>query len=81
MPNVVKRSVSLPSDVFAELEREAEAEGQTVSAALTDAAGYWLATRRGLRSVRAWERQHGKLTASELAAADEVLDQAGVARR
>ena len=71
----------MPSELFAELEREAEAEGQTFSAALTDAADLWLATRRGLRSVRSWERQNGQLTAEELAAADSVLDRAGVARR
>ncbi len=78
---VVKRSVSLPSEVFAALEREAAAQGQTVSAALADAADQWLATRRGLRAVRAWERENGELTADELAAADVDLDRAGVARR
>ncbi len=71
----------MPSELFAELEREAEAEGQTFSAALADAADLWLATRRGLRSVRSWERQNGQLTTEELAAADAVLDRAGVARR
>jgi Ribbon-helix-helix protein, copG family len=81
MSTVVKRSVSLPSEVFAALEREAEAQGQTVSAALTEAADQWLATRRGLRAVRAWERENGELTADELSAADAELDRAGVARR
>jgi len=81
MSTVVKRSVSLPSEVFAALEREAEAQGQSVSAALADAADQWLATRRGLRAVRAWERENGALTADELAAADAELDRAGVARR
>jgi hypothetical protein len=81
MSTVVKRSISLPSEVFAALENEAAAQGQTVSAALADAADQWLATRRGLRSVRAWERENGALTAAELAAADAELDGAGVARR
>jgi hypothetical protein len=81
MSSVVKRSVSLPSEMFAALEREAEAQGQTVSAALADAADQWLATRRGLRAVRSWEREHGSLTAAELAAADTELDRVGVARR
>lgn len=53
----------------------------TVSAALTDAAGLWLSTRRGLRAVRAWERDHGALIAGELAAADAELDRTGVAPR
>jgi hypothetical protein len=78
---VVKRSISLPSEVFAALEAQAAEEGSTVSAALAEAADLWLATRRGLRSVRAWERQHGLLTAEEIARADLELDTAGVGRR
>ena len=81
VPSVVKRSVSLPSDVFEALELQAAEEGRTVSAALADAADLWLASRRGLRAVRAWERQHGALTAEELAEADHTLDEARVGRR
>lgn len=80
MSTVVKRSISLPADVFEALEAQAAEEGRTVSAALADAADLWLATRRGLRAVRAWEREHGGLTAEELAAADRELDRAGVGR-
>jgi CopG-like RHH_1 or ribbon-helix-helix domain, RHH_5 len=80
MSSVVKRSISLPADVFEALESQAAEEGRTVSAALAEAADLWLATRRGLRAVRAWERQHGALTAEELAAADLELDRAGVGR-
>jgi hypothetical protein len=81
MSSVVKRSISLPAEVFEALEVQAAEEGRTVSAALADAADMWLATRRGLRGVRAWERKHGALTAEELAEADATLDRAGVARR
>lgn len=81
MPTVVKRSISLPADVFEALEAQAAEEGRTVSAALADAADLWLATRRGLRSVRSWEREHGALTAEELEAADRELDRAGIGRR
>lgn len=81
MPAVVKRSISLPADVFEALQEQAAEEGRTVSAALAEAAGLWLATRRGLRAVRAWERVHGALTADELATADRELDRAGVGRR
>lgn len=80
MSSVVKRSISLPAEIFEALELQAAKEGRTVSAALADAADLWLATRRGLRAVRAWEREHGTLTADELAEADRVLDQAGVGR-
>jgi hypothetical protein len=71
----------LPAEMFEALELQAAEEGRTVSAALTDAAGLWLNTRRGLRAVRAWERDHGPLTAAELEAADAELDRRGVARR
>lgn len=80
MSSVVKRSVSLPTEIFEALEQQASEEGRSVSAALADAADLWLSTRRGLKSVRAWERQHGALTGSELAEADRVLDAAGVGR-
>lgn len=78
MPTVVKRSISLPTNVFAALEQEAADDGRTVSSALAEAAELWLASRRGLRAVRAWEREHGALGADELAAADALLDKAGV---
>jgi hypothetical protein len=80
MSSAVKRSISLPADVFAALELQAAEEGRTVLAALADAADLWLATRRGRRAVLAWEREHGVLTADELAAADRELDRAGVGR-
>lgn len=77
---LVKRSISLPADVFEALELQAAEEGRTVSAALADAADLWLSTRRGLRAMRAWEREHGALTADELAGADRALDRARVGR-
>ena len=81
MSSVVKRSVSLPAELFARLENEAAEEGRTVSATLADAADLWLSTRKGLKAVRAWERANGALTASELAEADAILDDAGVGPR
>ncbi len=81
MSSVVKRSISLPADVFAALELQAAEEGRTVSAALADAADLWLATRSGLKAVRAWEREHGALTADELAEADRMLDSGGIGNR
>lgn len=81
MGTVVKRSISLSTELFAALEHEADADGRTVSATLAEAVELWLGTRRGLRSVRAWEREHGQLTAEELGEADQVLDGAGVGRK
>lgn len=80
MSSVVKRSVSLPSELFERLENEAAEEGRTLSATLADAADLWLSTRKGLKAVRAWERANGVLTEAELAEADTVLDRAGVRR-
>lgn len=81
MSSVMKRSVSLPSETFEELEQQAAEDGITVSAALAEAADRWLASRRGLRSVSAWERQHGLLTAEELDAADLELDRHRIGHR
>jgi hypothetical protein len=81
MSTVVKRSVSLPAELFERLEREAAEEGRTMSATLADAADLWLSTRKGLKAVRAWENEHGSFTAAELAEADAILDSAGVGRR
>jgi hypothetical protein len=75
--SVVKRSISLPTELFEALELEAAQDGRTVLAALADAVDLWLSTRRGLRSVRAWE-QDSALTVEELAEADRILDLAGV---
>ncbi|MCY7297906.1 MAG: hypothetical protein LH616_01680 [Ilumatobacteraceae bacterium] len=78
MASVIKRSLSLPSDIFEALQLQANEEGKTVSAALTDAADLWLSIRRGLKSVRARERHHGALSAVELADADRLLDAVGI---
>ncbi len=80
MSSVVKRSVSLPAELFDALEGEATAEGRTVSSIVSEATALWLTSRRGIAAVRAWEQEHGDLTADERAAADEVLDRAGVGR-
>lgn len=81
MASVVKRSISLPSELFDALEGEAASEGRTVSSIVSEATALWLATRRGLVAVRAWELEHGELTVDELAEADATLDRAGVGRR
>jgi hypothetical protein len=75
-----RRTLAEVEHVFEALEQQATEEGRTVSAALADAADLWLATRRGLRAIRAWEREHAALTAEELAAADRELDRVGVGR-
>lgn len=80
MSSVVKRSISLPTELFDALEGQAAAEGRTVSSIVSEATERWLAMRRGIAAVRAWEGQHGTLSEAELAAADEALDRAGLGR-
>lgn len=62
-----KRSISLPPDLAAEIDRAAAAEGTTVSAWIADTAAHRLRLEAGRRGIAEWERQHGALTADELA--------------
>lgn len=74
-----KRSISLPEELDDELERQAEAEGTTVSALLVAAAEHSLRVKRGLAAVAEWQRETGVVfTADEIAATDALLDDAGV---
>ena len=71
---VRKRSVAIDlevADAAAEADRRA---GVSFSAWLTRAARRELAVERGLAAVREWEKEHGAMTADELADADRVLD-------
>lgn len=62
-----KRSISLPPDLAAEIDRAAAAEGTTVSAWIADTAAHRLRLEAGRRGIAEWERQHGALTPEELA--------------
>lgn len=62
-----KRSISLPPDLAAEIDRAAAAEGTTVSAWIASTAAHRLRLEAGRRGIAEWERQHGALTAEELA--------------
>jgi hypothetical protein len=78
MGRVVKKSLSFPEDVFAELEAEAAAQGISVSALVTRAAQDAMIRERGLRAVAEWEAENGAFTEEELAEADRILDEAGL---
>jgi len=62
-----KRSISLPPDLADAIEQAAAQEGTTVSAWLADTAAHRLRLEAGRRGIAEWERQHGPLTADELA--------------
>jgi len=78
---VRKLSVALEDEVADAASRAAARSGLSLSAWLNSAAEHALAIEEGLDAVRAWEADHGALTADELAAADRILDQLLEARR
>lgn len=71
---VVKRSVSLDSDVAAAAEEAAAEDGVSFSAWLSDAAQRRLRVREGLKGVAEWEAEAGPLTPAERAAGEALLD-------
>jgi hypothetical protein len=62
-----KRSISLPHDLAKAIDEAAAREGTTVSAWLADTAAHRLRLEAGGLGIAEWERQHGRLTADELA--------------
>jgi len=62
-----KRSISLPHDLADAIDQAAASEGTTVSAWIADTAAHRLRLEAGGRGIAQWERQHGALTADELA--------------
>jgi hypothetical protein len=74
---VVKRSVSFDAGVWEDLEREVGSG--PVSPLVNDALALYLRRQRGLAAVAAYEAEHGAFTDAELAHADALLDDAGVA--
>jgi hypothetical protein len=62
-----KRSISLPSDLADAIDVAATAEGTTVSAWIAETAAHRLRLDAGRQGVAEWERQHGTLTADEVA--------------
>ena len=67
MPRRTKRSVSLPPGLASEIERAATQSGTSFSAWLAETAGHRLRLEAGRRGIAEWERDHGALTAEELA--------------
>jgi hypothetical protein len=72
--SVVKRSVSIDSEVAAAAAQAAEEEGVSFSTWLSQAAERQLLVREGLRGVAEWEQAAGSLTPAELAAGELLLD-------
>lgn len=62
-----KRSVSLPPDLAAAIERAAREDGSTFSAWLAQVAAHHLTLQAGRQGIAEWEGEHGALTEAELA--------------
>lgn len=62
-----KRSVSLPPELAEAIDKAAADEGTTFSAWLAETAAHRLRLEAGRRGLAAWEKEHGPLTAEELA--------------
>ena len=77
MTGVVKRTISVPADVFAAVEAEV-APGESVSTLFSEGARLLLRRRAALRGIAAYEDERGPISAAALAAADAELDAAGV---
>ena len=67
MAQRTKRSVSLPPELADAIDRASADEGTTFSGWLTDMAAQRLRLDAGRRGIAEWEREHGPLTAKELA--------------
>jgi hypothetical protein len=80
MGGVVKKSVSVPAEIWAAAEEEAAARGTTVSALIAEALDHLVTIQRGLRAVAEYEAENGALTEEELAWADALLDEHGIGR-
>ncbi len=78
MATVTKKSHSIDSDIYSQIEAIASKEGITASALLAEGARMVISTRRGLKGVAEWESLNGRLSEKELAEADAALDKVGV---
>jgi hypothetical protein len=67
MAQRAKRSVSLPAELAQAIDRAAAQDGTTFSAWLADTAARRLRLEAGRHAIAEWERDHGPLTADELA--------------
>jgi hypothetical protein len=66
-----KRSISIPPELDAEIAAAAAREGLTYSAWLAETARKEFTIRAGLAAVSEFERDHGSLSAAEMAEADQ----------
>ncbi len=66
-------AITVAPEVHAKVLTAAAEEGVSVSAWMTDAAREALRRRAGLAAVERWEKQHGRFTDEEMAAARRTV--------
>jgi hypothetical protein len=77
MSSVVKRTISVPADVFAAVEAEVSA-GESLSTLFAEGARLLLRQRAGERAIAEYEAEHGPISQAALDEADQILDEAGL---
>lgn len=65
-------SLSLPEELAVRIRAAALADGASLSAWLARAAESQLLLRNASQAIAAWEREHGEITESELAAVERA---------
>lgn len=77
MTSVVKRTISVPADVFAAVEAEMS-DGESLSTLFSEGARLLLRQRAGQRAIAGYEAEHGPISQDALDEADRLLDEAGL---
>ena len=78
MASVVKRTISVPADVFAAVERE-RTDDESLSTLFSEGARLLVRQRAGVRAIALYEAENGPITDAALDEADRALDEAGLA--
>ena len=77
MASVVKRTISVPTDVFAAVEAEVTTT-ESLSTLFSEGARLLLRQRAGQRAIALHEAEHGPISQAALDEADRLLDDAGL---
>lgn len=76
MASVVKRTISVPADVFAAVEAEVT-DDESLSSLFSEGARLLLRRRAGERAIAAYESERGPISQAALDEADRLLDGPG----
>lgn len=77
MASVVKRTISVPADVFAAVEAEVT-DRESLSTLFSEGARLLVRQRAGERATETYESEHGPISQDALDDADRLLDEAGL---